>query len=71
MPSYWVKESDGRNKFPLKINSCNESAHLLRKLENFRHQQGIPVDENVKVDTVVIQIPNLFGIQIVKERPTS
>jgi hypothetical protein len=32
LPPYWVKEADGKNKFPLRVNSLNESAHLVLRL---------------------------------------
>ena len=31
------------------MNSKNENAHLLKKLEDYHHDRGIPVDANVKV----------------------
>jgi hypothetical protein len=49
LPPYWVKETDGKNKFPLRVTSQNESAHLLRRFEDFQQHSGIPIDENVKV----------------------
>ena len=49
LPQYWVKEADGRNKFPLRVTSRNDSALLLKRLEDYYLAAGRPVDENVKV----------------------
>ena len=63
LPSYWVKEVDGKNKYPLQVSSENESAHLLRKLENFYVHQGRPVDDNVQVSAPIdLQVlPNFLN----------
>jgi hypothetical protein len=42
-------EADGKNKFPLKVTSLNESAHVHRKLHEFQRDAGLPVEECVKV----------------------
>ena len=56
LPSYWVKEADGKNKYPLRVLSENESAHLLMRLENFYAEQGRPVYENVQVQILSIDL---------------
>lgn len=49
LTNYWIKESDGASKFPLKIESKNSTAYLMKKIEQMQHQKGIPVDVTLKV----------------------
>ena len=62
LPSYWVKEADGKNKYPLRVLSENESAHLLMRLENFYAEQGRPVYENVQVQILSIHLSGMGEI---------
>lgn len=50
LPPYWILETDGRNKFPLKISSTNPSANLMKRLETLQQDRGMPADLTIKVN---------------------
>ncbi len=60
LKNYWIKEADGASKFPLKIESKNSAAYLMKKVEQMQHQRGIPVDMTLKVSKAVDVNCNIF-----------